>query len=426
MRLELASFNIRDIDWGSATALRDGLLTVDRDDIRRLILEDSHFKDVQLHLVHPGESVRVINGLDAVEPRWKVSGAGGVFPGFICSTRTVGDGRTHRLAGAAVLEVSAPVPGEQTHFREQILDMSGPGAEFTPLSLTHNLVLEFTAEPSFFPPGSEHPKDVLGGGPEANDYSRALHLAGIKAAARLAQASIDQQPDEIEVFDLPKCDAGLPRTVCLYHAQRPFLYGEPAALPFPTLIHPNEAFDGAIVGWRQSYRCTYGDQNHQVLRELCRHHGRDLNFLGVIMFGDESPTRVEKERIASGAAKMAQLLHADAAIMLGINGSNLAVDTMLTIQECERLGINTTLVYMDVGYGNDDPGFIHAVAEADAIVCIGSRDRPITLPPVERLIGGQRLITVEDDPGGELTVRQRFLHTACSVQGLTTQTTRFY
>ena len=426
MRLEVASFHIRGIEWGSDTALRDGVLSVDARELRRLILEDSHFLDVHLHLVHPGESMRVINGLDAVEPRWKVSGLGGVFPGFISPTTTVGQGRTHRLAGAAVLEVSAPVSGEQTHFREQILDMSGPGSDFSPLSHTHNLVLEFTPEPSFFPPGSEHPRDVLGGGSEANEYSRALHLAGIKVAARLGKASTGQQPDDVEVYELPECDPTLPRTVCLYHTQRAFLYGEIAPLPFPTLVHPNELFDGAMVGWRQSYRCTYGDQNHEVLRQLCRRHGQDLNFLGCILFGDESPTRVEKERISGGVAKMAGLLHADAAVVLGVNGSNLAVDTMLAVQECERLGVKTTLVYMDVGYGNDDPGFIHAVPEADAIVCIGSRDRPITLPPVERLIGGQRLITMPDDPSGELTVRQRFLHTACSVQGFTRQTTRFH
>jgi glycine reductase complex component B subunit alpha and beta len=426
MRLEVASFGVRRLDWGSETALRDGHLTVAADELRQLILEDSHFLDVRLHLVHPGESVRVINGLDAVEPRWKVSGPGGVFPGFVAHPSTVGEGRTHRLAGMAVLEVSAPVPGEQTHFREQILDMSGPGADFSPLSQTHNLVLELTPEPSFFPPGSEHPRDVLGGGPEANEYSRAIYLAGIKVAARLGKASTTQEPDGVETDELPECDPALPRTVCLYHMQRPFLYGDIAPLPYPTLVHPNELFDGALVCWKQSYRCTYGDQNNEMLRQLCRRHGRDLNFLGCILFGDESPTRVEKERVATGAAKMARLLHAEAAIVLGVNGSNLAVDTMLTVQECERLGIKTTLVYMDVGYGNDDPGFIHAVPEADAIVCIGSRDRPITLPPVERLIGGQRLITMPDDPSGELTVRQRFLHTACSVQGFTVQTTRFH
>ena len=100
------------------------------------LLGDSHFADVRVHLARPGETIRIINAKDAVEPRWKVDGPGGVFPGFVSAPTTVGEGRTHRLGGVAVLEVAEPVPGEQTHFREQILDMSGPGAEFSPFAQT--------------------------------------------------------------------------------------------------------------------------------------------------------------------------------------------------------------------------------------------------------------------------------------------------
>jgi hypothetical protein len=112
--------------------------------------------------------------------------------------------------------------------------------------------------------------------------------------------------------------------------------------------------------------------------------------------------------------------------VLGINGSNYAIDTMLAIQECEKLGIKTTLIYLDVGYGPDDPGFVHAAPEADAIVCIGSRDRKVTLPPTPKVIGGRRLASSDADPQGELTVNVRDIHTACSNQGFSRQTTRFY
>ena len=124
-----------------------------REEVRRLVLVDSHFADVRVHLARPGEMVRIINAKDAVEPRWKVKGPGGVFPGFVSAPTTVGEGRTHRLGGVAVLEVAEPVPGEQTHFREQILDMSGPGAEFSPFAQTLNVALEFTPHPSLFSVG---------------------------------------------------------------------------------------------------------------------------------------------------------------------------------------------------------------------------------------------------------------------------------
>src|SRR3989442_13331659 len=128
MRLEVGTIQIRDVEIGRATALTDHTLVIDPEELRTLVLEDSHFADVQVHLVKPGESVRVIHVLDVVEPRWKVAGPGGVFPGFVSPALTVGEGRTHRLAGVAVAEVGAPVPGEPTVFRQRLIDMAGRAA----------------------------------------------------------------------------------------------------------------------------------------------------------------------------------------------------------------------------------------------------------------------------------------------------------
>src|SRR5207244_6356254 len=119
-----------------ATALSDHTLVIDPEELRTLVLEDSHFADVRVHLVKPGESVRVIHVLDVVEPRFKVSGPGGVFPGFVSPALTVGEGRTHRLDGVAVVEVGAPVPGEATVFRPRLSDMAGPAAALTQLGQT--------------------------------------------------------------------------------------------------------------------------------------------------------------------------------------------------------------------------------------------------------------------------------------------------
>lgn len=108
-----------------------------------------------------------------------------------------------------------------------------------------------------------------------------------------------------------------------------------------------------------------------MLVELCRRHGRDVNFVGCIVFGGTTVSSAEKEASSSAVSKMARVLGADGALVVGLNGSNHAVDLMLTIQKCERAGIKTTLVYNDVGEGPDDPGFIFAVPEADAIVACG-------------------------------------------------------
>ncbi len=425
MQLEVGSIQVESLEFGAQTALHDHTLVLDRDEIRRLVLEDTHFAGVDVHIARPGDSVRIIHALDVVEPRWKVAGPGGVFPGFVSPPTTVGEGRTHRLAGVAVVETGNPVPGEPTHFREQLIDMAGPGAPYSPFGKTLNLVLQFHPNPALFPEGAAEVEDVIGGSAEAADYNRAIVHAGMRVAAHLGRLAQDASPDDLETFALPPCEPGLTRVVCMYQVYRAFLYGLPVPLPAGTLLHPNECFDGALAGWRQSYRCTYWDQNNAVMQELCRRHGKDLQFLGCVLFGDITPYREEKERVASAAVKLASMLGAEAALFLGLNGSNYAIDVMLALQWCEQAGIKTTLIYQDVGEGPDDPGFIFAVPEADAIVCAGSRDLSVTLPALGQVIGGDHLVNPDQDAHGEISVPIRYLHSACALQGFNRLSTRF-
>jgi glycine reductase len=373
-----------------------------------------------------------MHAMDVVEPRWKVDGPGGVFPGFVSPAQSVGAGRTRRLAGVAVFEVGEPVPGEPIHFREQIVDMAGPAAPLSPFGATLNLVLHFRPNLAQFSADAP-PKDVLAGTPSSAAYNHSITRAGLRVAAYLGAAAATAAPDAVEVCELAPCDPDLVKVACLYHCHRPYLYGTPAPLPLGTIVHPNECFDGALVGWAQGRRCTYWDQNNPVMRELCRRHGADLSFQGCVLFGDTTPNRVDKERVSHAAARLAGLLGAQAAILLGVNGSNYTMDAMLALQVCEEAGIKTAILLFDVGAGRDDPGFTFAVPEADAIVCTGSRDRRVTLPPVRTVIGGDRLVDPEltitgqvVDAGGELTVPLRYVHSSHSVQGQTRQTTRFH
>jgi hypothetical protein len=104
--------------------------------------------------------------------------------------------------------------------------------------------------------------------------------------------------------------------------------------------------------------------------------------------------------------------------------TNHAVDLMLTIQKCERAGIKTTVVYNDIGDGPDDPGFIFAVREADAIVNAGCRDQKVTLPKMETLVGGE-VLAAPRSTRGEPTVRMRYLHGAIDPMGHSRLTVRF-
>ncbi len=429
MRLEVGTVRVRDVALGARTELRDHVAFIDAAELKALCLEDPHFTDVRVHVAKPGESVRIINVLDVVEPRWKVAGPGGVFPGFVSPAITVGEGRTHRLAGTAVVESALPVPGESTVFRERLIDMTGPGADLTPFGRTLNVVLTFTPNPTFFPPGSENVKDFLSGGPEAAEYTTAIQAAGMRVAARLGRTAAAATPDEVETFEVgAPVDAALPRVVCVVQqlSLTAFVYGIRAPLTLGTMLHPHEFFDGAVAQWTRGYAgSTYWEQNHPLLAELCRRHGRDLNFLGCILFGGVTATTSEKEACSSAAAKLARLLGAQAALFIGLNGSNHAVDLMLAIQKCEGAGIKTTLVYNDVGEGPDDPGFIFAVPEADAIVNAGSRVQKVTLPPMDTVIGGDRFVDPAIDPRGEITVPMRYLHSAVDPYGHSRLTVRF-
>nr|WP_330383770.1 glycine/sarcosine/betaine reductase component B subunit [Romboutsia hominis] len=42
-----------------------------------------HIKSIDIELAHPGESVRIVPVKDVIEPRVKVEGNGGIFPGII-------------------------------------------------------------------------------------------------------------------------------------------------------------------------------------------------------------------------------------------------------------------------------------------------------------------------------------------------------
>jgi hypothetical protein len=129
---------VEEVELGEETRYDGRRLIVSADDAAA-VLADPALARVGVRWVSPGQSVRVVKLLDAVEPRTKGGGGGGIFPGLVGPARTQGRGDTHVLRGAAVV-----VAGYLPRAQEAVLDMSGPGAELSPLARTHNLVVEFT------------------------------------------------------------------------------------------------------------------------------------------------------------------------------------------------------------------------------------------------------------------------------------------
>ena len=82
LRLEVRTIEIGALEFGDETAVEGSTLRVSGDQVRELVLEDPRIADVQVEIAQPGDDVRIIGCLDAVEPRTKLTD-GSVFPGFL-------------------------------------------------------------------------------------------------------------------------------------------------------------------------------------------------------------------------------------------------------------------------------------------------------------------------------------------------------
>lgn len=383
MKLEVATFDVDEIRVGRDTMLRDGVLTVALNDLRALLCQDARLKDVTIELARPGDAVRVVHVLDAVEPRVKVAPAGACFPGLLGTMREAGAGRTHRLAGTAVLLAAEmpPVSGEVSHL-ESILDMSGPAAAYSPFARLNNLVVapRFNQGLSYL------------------ECQAAAQQASLRAADYLAAVTRGRAPDGVEAFALGPAP-GLPRVLAatligsdgLTHTCH--VCGQAAAAMVPTLIHPNVLFDGGVVNACYPFASlrnpTYSYQNHPPALALYRRHGRSVDFRGVLLGRSIWPSHGEKSRSAEYLGLLAETLGADG-VVISLDGAGHAMsDLMLACQACEQRGIRTTLLTFEMaGDDGSDVGVVDRAPEADAIVSCGNMDERITLPSMSRVVGG--------------------------------------
>lgn len=394
--------------------LENGTLSLNEDELVQLILEDDRIKSAKIEIAVPGESTRIVHCLDAVEPRVKVEGPGVVFPGFLGGVETVGRGRTIRLAGVSVLTSSRyPQPfSGLLAAREAIVDMSGPTAIFSPFSRVMNIVLVLSPQASL----------------DNADYDDAVRRASLKVAERVAQLAVALPPDETVVFDLSGRDPNLPNVAYFYQIQGQgnladsFLYGQTIENLVPTLIHPNEIMDGALVSGVYVYASfknpTYLHLNNPVIWELQARHGKDLNFVGVILNRGHNYTQTEKERSSYWATKLAAFLDADGVILTAEGGGNSAIDMMLACQYMEESGISTTLLtYESPGNDGRDFPLFYSVPEADALVSIGTDQVTVKNPRMDRVIGTEYLLDDETPSGGPFDMRIYYQFCALSQVG---------
>jgi glycine reductase len=271
-----------------------------------------------------------------------------------------------------------------------VIDMSGPVAPLTAFARTRNVVISAWPTPSA----------------GRSEYLAAVRRAGLRAAVYLARSARDTEADAVEVFDLPAPTrvppelAHLPRIAYVFQIhshQRPtgvdegILYGDPVRRMLPTMVHPNEILDGAVVrGFMGRGVTTWATQNHPVIRELYAQHGRTLWFTGVVVTVAQvtEPERVRSAAMAAGL--VADVLGADGAVFTKIGGGAPHVDMAQAAAHCEARGVKTTLLVEDMSTDGSEEGMLlFNFPGLDALVSVGSAQEKVLLPPMERVIGAE-------------------------------------
>jgi sarcosine reductase len=397
--LEIGVFPLQRLAFASQTHYQNGTLGIHRASLLAAIAEPRLIGDIEIHLAHPGESCRIVHVLDAVPLMLKVQGRSTVFPGFFGPAVPAGDGRNHLLRGGAVLVCGSfpePTSGALSP-AEAIIDMSGPASPYCAFSDTANVVLVCHPAP----------------GVTNAEFDAALHRVKLKAAVYLAQSTATTAPPALERYSLPPTDPSLPRVVYVnqLHQQglmaQTFLYGRHTQGLEPTLLHPNEMLDGALVNG--NYRApgrgvTFAHCANFMVRELYDRHGKDLNFLGVVIGRGWQDTQFLKERQGWMMARVARLMGAQVAIVtadVSGTGGNNTIDFMQTIKACEQMGLRTVAVLQESGNPDGtDPTLVDYVPEADALVSVGGVGwfTPAA-PVVDRVIGGSTVQpSIAQDP----------------------------
>ncbi len=381
MRLEIGNIKIDTIRFSETTKIEGSALYINKDELVNAINEDDRISSIDVDLVKPGDSVRIIPVKDVIEPRVKVEG-GDIFPGMLARTFTVGSGKTHVLKGVGVVTTGSIVA-----FQEGIIDMKGPGAEYTPFSKLNNVVISVNFQGDL----PAHKKEEI------------VRMVGLKAAKYLGEAGRDVEPTETKVYEhLPLLKSiekypNLPRVAYVQMLQSQglmhdtYVYGVDAKQTLSTIMSPTEIMDGAIISGNCVSACdkntTYHHLNNPVIHDLYEEHGKTINFVGVIIT-NENVFLADKVRSSDWTAKLAEYLGLDGVIISQEGFGNPDTDLIMNCKKIEEKGIKTVIITDEyAGRDGASQSLADADKSADAVVTGGNANQVIVLPKLDNVIG---------------------------------------
>ncbi|TFG61350.1 MAG: hypothetical protein E4H29_00345, partial [Deltaproteobacteria bacterium] len=104
---------VSELGFSSPTRLEKGKLSIDVDELTRLLRSDPNIQDVRFAIALPGESVRIIPVKDVIEPRLSLIPGHPVFPGVLSTwdpaAAGIPSGEIASLCGMVVTTVGSIV-----------------------------------------------------------------------------------------------------------------------------------------------------------------------------------------------------------------------------------------------------------------------------------------------------------------------------
>ena len=400
MKLEIGNFYVRDIVFGDRLSYQDGVLTIQKEEALEFIKQDDRITEAELYIVKPGDKVRLCPVKEAIEPRVRPDGRS-AFPGYTEDLAPAGSGVTHALKNCSVLVAGRHWGG----FQDGLIDMSGEGQKYTLFGQFNNLVLVADTNEEFEKREQQKKND-------------ALRRAGHRLAEYVAGCVKELVPEETEVFELGgmiKRDAETEKLPSVVYVMQPqsqmeemgyndLVYGWDMNHVVPTVMHPNEILDGAMVSGSfmpvSSKWSTYDFQNCPNIKALYREHGKTINFLGVIM-SNLNVALEQKERSAQFVAQIANSLGGDGAVVAEEGYGNPDADFVACIVALENAGVKTVGVTNEcTGRDGQSQPLVTLDEKCDAIVSCGNVSELIELPTMETVLGELQALARDGLSGG--------------------------
>jgi sarcosine reductase len=395
MELQLSYYQIVDIRFSKETKIEEGVLYLNKEELKSYLLSDLSFSDIEIEITHPGDMTRIINVLDIVDPRKKVNQDQDVYPGWFNKIGIAGVGRTNIIRNISVVET-----GYKDGFFGGVIDMGGFGSFYSPYSKTHNVVL--------VPTPSKEMNSI--------QYAKSLKMASLKASVYLGKTTLNLPPEEtVTINFMPWLNSdrrlGLPRVGYIWHMlshyrlREIYYYGANSNNFYPILITPNEIFDGAVISGHYDHspalkNYTQSILNHPIVIELCKRHGKEIDFAGIILANEPSDTEGKKWNALISTKIAKSILDLDGVIITKEGGGHTDFDLMEVCKQCEYFGIKTALIDIEMldPAGEGDYPLVVFEKEANAIVSSGNLEECVSISEMEKVVGGEGMKELGGDP----------------------------